>query len=545
MQVDLRVRRRLPGPLDQREQRTRAPRGPADDGSVRWRGTAARRIRSRAHMRSPALAPRVPSRCSRCPRSSPSRRGGYFDAARLRAGIAACLLAAARGRRRRRARCRASRRAASRSAALAALTAWTALSLLWAPLGGPAVDDVQRLLLYLAAFAPPRALLRARGGEAGPSPLLLAGIAVAAAYGLSERLLPGAVRRSARARAPATGSRSRSPTGTATGAFAALGLVLAAGLVGDRRPPARPCRAAAAAAAPLLGLALYLTFSRGALGAPAAGLAVLLALDPRAPQLRAARARRRGAALPGRRSRELVARRRRAAQSERRRRAPRCSSCSSSPAPRAAFAAPPAAARPRRCRCCARSRSRALVATLVATVAAVDAGRRAPPSHRLGAARLGRRATATPTGASRCALRRPPARGRRHRRLPRRVAARAPVPRARARRPLAVPRDRRGAGPRRARRAAGALSAAWRPRRRRGAGAGRARGARRLGAARRRRLGLGAARAHARRGSAGRRVLAAAEPEPERPPEPAATDATPLATAGAPASTSSPPPAPS
>src|SRR4051794_26833558 len=35
---------------------------------------------------------------------------------------------------------------------LAALTAWTGLSLLWAPLGGPAADDLQRLLLYVAAL---------------------------------------------------------------------------------------------------------------------------------------------------------------------------------------------------------------------------------------------------------------------------------------------------------------------------------------------------------------------------------------------------------
>ena len=55
-----------------------------------------------------------------------------------------------------------------------------------------------------------------------------------------------------------------------TGAFAAIGLVLAAGLAGDPGRP-RALRAAAAATGPLLGLAVYLTFSRGALGALAAG----------------------------------------------------------------------------------------------------------------------------------------------------------------------------------------------------------------------------------------------------------------------------------
>src|SRR5919107_1673943 len=47
-------------------------------------------------------------------------------------------------------------------------------------------------------------------------------------------------------------------------------------------------RAAAAATGPLLGLAIYLTFSRGALGAVAAGLGLLVALVPTAAQLRAA-----------------------------------------------------------------------------------------------------------------------------------------------------------------------------------------------------------------------------------------------------------------
>jgi hypothetical protein len=58
-----------------------------------------------------------------------------------------------------------------------------------------------------------------------------------------------------------------------------MGLVLAAGLLADDTRSPR-LRAAAAAAAPPLGLALYATFSRGALGAGAAGLAVLVALAP-------------------------------------------------------------------------------------------------------------------------------------------------------------------------------------------------------------------------------------------------------------------------
>src|SRR5918997_1906787 len=73
--------------------------------------------------------------------------GGYFDVARLRAGVAAWLLLALaalllpapvpRGA----------------PARLAALTALTGLSLLWAPVAGAAIDDLQRLLLYLPGLA--------------------------------------------------------------------------------------------------------------------------------------------------------------------------------------------------------------------------------------------------------------------------------------------------------------------------------------------------------------------------------------------------------
>src|SRR5687768_10441869 len=74
--------------------------------------------------------------------------GGFFDRPRLVAGITAWALVlfaalfapsplptAARGR--------------IALGALAALTAWTALSLTWAGLGDRAQDDLQRLLLYL------------------------------------------------------------------------------------------------------------------------------------------------------------------------------------------------------------------------------------------------------------------------------------------------------------------------------------------------------------------------------------------------------------
>jgi hypothetical protein len=219
-------------------------------------------------------------------------RGGYFDAARIRAGIAACALAAvaalvADGV------APATRAGRIALAAMAALTAWTALSLTWAPMGGPALDDVERLVLYLAALVAAAALLKTGWTE----PALLAGIVAAAAYGLSERLLPGVV---ALTRSAAAGERLAQPLTywNAQGALAAMGLVLAAAFVARVRPGHRAVPIAAAATAPVLGLDLYLTLSRGALGAYAAGLLVLLALRPARATLYAAAVVTGAAAIP-------------------------------------------------------------------------------------------------------------------------------------------------------------------------------------------------------------------------------------------------------
>jgi O-antigen ligase len=197
--------------------------------------------------------------------------GGYFDGPRLWAAIAAwALLAVVAITLPRPLPTSLPGRLAL--GGLAALTAWTALSLTWAPDGGPATDDLQRLLLYLPYLAAAIAVLRPRETE----PLLLLAIAGACAYGLSERF--GLADFEAVATA---GDRLAYPLSywNATGAFAALGLILSAALTGD---PARAAwlRAAAAGAGPLLALTLLLTFSRGAFGALAAGVLLLLALSP-------------------------------------------------------------------------------------------------------------------------------------------------------------------------------------------------------------------------------------------------------------------------
>lgn len=167
---------------------------------------------------------------------------------------------------------------------LALLALWTTLSILWTPLAGPAIDDAERLLLYVGALIAAAALLR------GPvvrwvEPVLAAGVMVVVGYGLSERVLPGLVHLVS----------SRSSEGrldqpltywNATGALAAMGLVLCVRLAGDRSRGDRLRALAAAAVAPL-GAGLALSFSRGAILAALAGAAVLLTLAPSRGQLRA------------------------------------------------------------------------------------------------------------------------------------------------------------------------------------------------------------------------------------------------------------------
>jgi hypothetical protein len=179
--------------------------------------------------------------------------GGYSDTARTAAGVAAWLLLAATAVLLPRPLPRTAP-AVVALGALAALTAWTAASLAWAPLGEPAGEDVQRMLVYVAAIAAAVRILREPETARLAEPLLLAGITGAVLYGLSERLLPGVIDLTD---VLSAGDRLAQPLTywNATGAFAALGLVLAAGVAGspDRAPAVR---AGAAAAAPGGGCAV-------------------------------------------------------------------------------------------------------------------------------------------------------------------------------------------------------------------------------------------------------------------------------------------------
>lgn len=215
---------------------------------------------------------------------APSRSGGYFDEARLLAGIAIAVvtLIAALAIARPLPRSRGGRLALI---GIWALTAWTAASISWAPLEGPAFHDTQRLVLYALALTAGAALLRGRDLLRRLEPAVAAGCLAVIGYGLAGRLIPTIVHETPGA--SAAGRLDQPLTyWNAVGSVAAIGLVLCARLAGD---PGRrlATRVTAGAAAAPFGMGLYLTYSRGALGAAAAGLLVLTALMPDRAQLRA------------------------------------------------------------------------------------------------------------------------------------------------------------------------------------------------------------------------------------------------------------------
>jgi O-Antigen ligase len=211
--------------------------------------------------------------------------GGYFDQPRLVAALVACLLVLVAAL--------VSPRPLPSSlegrialAGLAALAAFTWLSVLWAPLRGPAADDGERLLLYAAALVAAAALLRERRVARAVEPAIAAGITATMAWALSERVLPGVFQLK---RSVSAVGRLEQPLTypNALGALAAIGFLLCTRIAGDteRRTP---MRAAAAAAAVVLALSTYLTLSRGAFVAGGAGLVLLALVVPTRAQLRAA-----------------------------------------------------------------------------------------------------------------------------------------------------------------------------------------------------------------------------------------------------------------
>lgn len=171
-------------------------------------------------------------------------------------------------------------------AGLGALAGWSALSILWAPQAGPAVQNVQRLVLYVGVLLVAVSTLRETRLQRAVEPALAAGASIVIGYGVSGRLLPGIVEL---ASSRSAGGRLEQPLTywNAEGALAAIGLVLCARLAGDRSRP-WAVRLIAAGATPTLSVGVYLSYSRGALAVAVLGLLVLAAAVPSRAQLRAA-----------------------------------------------------------------------------------------------------------------------------------------------------------------------------------------------------------------------------------------------------------------
>jgi O-antigen ligase len=204
--------------------------------------------------------------------------GGYFDKPRLIAGIVVWTVAATAAI--------AAPEPLPRSgpgrmalAGLLLLCAWTGVSIAWAPIGGRAQDDLQRLLLYLGFFFSALILLRQPRYRRWLEPALAVGAFAIACYALSARLLPDVVHQH---RSVSADGRLEQPLSywNALGLLAGMGLLLTMRIAGDPTRP-RMMRAVAAGAGVALGLTVYLTYSRGALAAVAAGVLVLMALAPR------------------------------------------------------------------------------------------------------------------------------------------------------------------------------------------------------------------------------------------------------------------------
>ena len=210
--------------------------------------------------------------------------GGYFDAPRVWAGLIAWLLVAVA--------MVVSPRPLPRTLGpamailgLGLLAAWTLVSMTWAPIAGSAYHAGQRVIMYTGVLIAATALLRTGRALRAVEPALAAGATVVIGYGLAGRMLPGLLHYTHSVSAQ---GRLEQPLTywNAMGELAALGLVLAIRLAGDVSRSRRMRTLAVVAAVPL-GTGLYISFSRGALFAAAAGLVALVVLMPTTAQLRA------------------------------------------------------------------------------------------------------------------------------------------------------------------------------------------------------------------------------------------------------------------
>jgi len=203
-------------------------------------------------------------------------QGGYFPAAFTSAGAIAFIALAVLVVRP--ARERFSTHALVAIGALAAFACWTGLSRSWSVVPDVPLLDMQRAMLYLALFG--LALLAADSGRNARVLVwsVLGVIVVLVGAGLLSRLQPDLVPTTIDPLIAAA-YRLDYPPGywNTFGALASMGAVLATGLAADARGSA-VLRAAAAGAAVLLVVAMYLSLSRGAWLALILGLVVLVVI---------------------------------------------------------------------------------------------------------------------------------------------------------------------------------------------------------------------------------------------------------------------------
>jgi O-antigen ligase len=164
--------------------------------------------------------------------------------------------------------------------ALGLLTVWTLLSAGWSDAPGRALLEFSRTLGYLLALVLFAAPARSPGGLAWLVRGLAAGLVVVCGIGLITRVLPEVWP----IRPGFEDSRLSYPITywNAFGILAALGTVLTFHLAASE-PERWPARVLGAGAVPLLAVALFFSFSRGAVGACVVGLvAYVLVARPRA-----------------------------------------------------------------------------------------------------------------------------------------------------------------------------------------------------------------------------------------------------------------------
>jgi hypothetical protein len=161
---------------------------------------------------------------------------------------------------------------------LAAFGGLTALSMIWSNDSGRAFTEVVRVAGYLGLFVLTVVVSARTGARPWLAGMAIGIVVIVVGADLSrfDPSLFGGADRSIFASLPASNGRLSYPVGywNGLGAILAIGILLLAWFGSFAR--SRLWRAAATAALPALGLAMYLTSSRGGLAATAVGVCVLL-----------------------------------------------------------------------------------------------------------------------------------------------------------------------------------------------------------------------------------------------------------------------------